>query len=409
MWIYDLASLRFLAVNDAATSLYGYCEAEFLKMTIEDIRLLEDVPSLISRAERIRLNFNHQYHWSGTWRHKKKNGQLMYVEVSSHEILFDRKKAELVLTYDVTDTIHQEQKLYALNQDLEKKVMFRTNDLLQLNNRLIDQNKIIKSANLELFTLSTQLQEANFKAQEHAELKNRFVSMASHEFQTPLANIAFSAGFIRCHYSKLEPQNIIKKLQDIEKHVAHMAALLDDVLTIEKSDAVRLEVKNDSLDLIDFIEKISEDVQTATGNSHKIRVAMHENVTPQFHTDVKFLRNILTNLLSNAIKYSPGQKHINFNIYTIDDTTCFEIADNGLGINTDELSKIFEPFYRTDEAENIMGSGLGLSIVKRAVDLLDGKIEVKSEIGVGSVFTVILPAEMPNVKYDQPVSVETHP
>ena len=394
MWVYDLKTSQFLGINDAAISLYGYSEAEFLSMKISAIRPQEDVPAIINESERVKLSLNSQYHWSGTWRHKRKNGDQMYVEVSSHEILFNGREAELVLAYDVTDKIHQEQRLQALNQDLEKKVMGRTNDQLLLNTRLVDQNKIIRSANLELFTITTQLQEANLKIHEHADLKNRFVSMASHEFRTPLANIAMAAGFIRHHLNKLEPQNIISKLKGIETHVAHMAALIEDVLTIEKADATKLEVKNDLLDLDDFIAKICQEVRTASDNSHHIQVNMNENVMRHLQADEKFLRNIFINLINNAIKYSPGAKHVYINIDRQKDEIFFEIIDKGLGINKNELSKIFEPFYRANSTSHIQGTGLGLSIVKRAADLLGAQIRVQSEIGQGSTFTVVLPVSV---------------
>lgn len=393
MWMYDLKTLRFLSVNDAAKALYGYSEHDFLNMKITDICPQEDVPAIISSTDKVKFDFNHEYHWSGTWRHKKKCGQLIYVEVSSHEIVFEGRKAELVLAYNITDQVLQDQKLQALNQSLEQKVMMRTNDLLNLNRRLVDQNRIIKSANLELFTLSNELQEANLKIQEHADLKHRFVAMASHEFRTPLANIAFSAGFIRHHFNKLEQKNIISKLEGIESHVAHMAALLDDVLTIGKVDAVKLEVNKRSLSLQEFINSTTQEVQTANNNSHKIHVTMNENVSPLLHTDEKFLRNIFINLLNNAIKYSPSGKEVLVNIYSDTGQTCFEFVDQGLGINKQDIEKIFEPFYRTNTTENIKGTGLGLSIVKRAADLLGAKIRVQSEIGKGSTFTVVLPAE----------------
>jgi PAS domain S-box-containing protein len=393
MWMYDLNTLQFLTVNDAALALYGYSEAEFLALRITDIRPLEDAPAIISSTDQIKLNFNHQYHWSGTWRHKKKNGELIYVEISSHEVLFEGKKAELVLAYDITDQVLQDQKLQALNQDLERKVMLRTNDLLNLNRRLVDQNKVIKSANLELFTISNELQEANLKIQEHADLKNRFVSMASHEFRTPLANIAFSAGFIRHHFHKLEPQNIMAKLQGIESHVAHMAALLDDVLTIGKEDAEKLEVKKNCLDVSEFIAKIGQEVQTANNNSHLLHISKSDNAAQHLYTDEKFLRNIFINLLNNAIKYSAGHQHVYVNIYSLENETYFEITDKGMGIGKQDLDKIFEPFYRTDSTRNIKGTGLGLSIVKRAVNLLGARIQVQSELGKGSTFTVILPVQ----------------
>jgi PAS domain S-box-containing protein len=391
MWVYDLNTLHFLTVNDAAIALYGFSEAEFLSMKITDIRPMEDVPALISAADKVKLNFHHQYHWSGTWRHKKKDGQMMYVEISSYEIMFGRNKAELVLAYNVTDKVLQDQKLQALNQDLERKVMLRTDDLLHLNRRLIDQNKVIKSANLELFTISNQLQEANQKIQEHSDLKNRFISMASHEFRTPLANITFSAAFLRRNLNKLEPGKITAKLNSIETWVAHMVALLDDVLTIGKADAVQMEVKDNPVELHPFLTGIIEEVQTACNDSHTICMEMEEDVPSVISTDIRFLRNIFINLLNNAVKYSTNGRTVVLRVFGTESDIHFDVIDQGMGIHKEDIEKVFEPFYRTAGTNTIQGTGLGLSIVKRAVDLLNATISIQSEVGKGSTFTVTLP------------------
>lgn len=391
MWIYDLETLRFLAVNEAALVIYGYTESEFLEMTIKDIRPPDDVPSVVSSTENIRHNFNEGYHWPGTWRHTKKNGQHLYVDVSSHEIIFNDKKAELVLAYDVTEKVMQEQQLQALNQDLEWKVRNRTDDLLQLNKRLIDQNKIIKSANLELLSVTTQLQEANRKIQEHADLKNKFVSMASHEFRTPLANISFSAGFIRRNFEKMDGQSIIHKINMIETQVAHMVSLLDDVLTIGKSDTVKMEVKIAPLDIVKFFSCIIQEVENAANGTHTIHFSIEDDVPDVINTDEKFLRNICINLLSNAVKYSPNSTDVYLQVSRSDDGICLSFIDKGLGISALDVEKIFEPFYRSNPVDNINGTGLGLSIVKRAADLLNARIKLDSKLAEGSTFLVFLP------------------
>lgn len=392
MWIYDVNTLKILTVNNAALKVYGYKEHEFLSLAITDIRMEEDVPAIIEEVEKIANKSPEDYHWSGIWRHKKKNQELIYVEISSHEIAFQGKNARLVLAYNVSEKVLQDQKLQGLNQELEKKVMKRTNDLLYLNQKLVDQNKVIKSSNHELVLLSNQLQEANLKIKEHADLKSRFVSMASHEFRTPLANISFAASFVKRHFQKLEPENVVAKLQGIETQVSHMAALLDDLLTIGKSEGVKLKMEPNSVNIQAFITKIIDEVQTANNQSHQIQVSMHENVPAVIKTDEKFLRNIFINLLNNAIKYSPGHPTVYLDIYYLDEKVTFQVIDKGLGIDQPDLERIFEPFYRTSNSQNIQGTGLGLSIVKKAADLLNASIKVESEVGRGSNFIVTLAA-----------------
>lgn len=392
MWVYDLNTLKFLTVNESAIALYGYTEEEFRSMTIKDIRPLEDVPLLISASEKARLNFNHAYHWSGTWRHKLKSGQTLYVEISSHDIIFDGKKAELVLAYNVTEKVLQDHTLQGLNLELEKKVMERTGDLLQLNKRLVDQNRMIKSANLELYAVTQDLKEANQKIQKHADMKNRFVSMASHEFRNPLANISSSAGFIQRYYHKAKAGDILERAQTIDRHVTNMLALLDDVLTIGKTDDCKFAASLHQINIEAFITRVIQEVETAAKGSHKVLLTLHKDVASCINSDEKFLRNIFINLLSNAIKYSPGSRTVRLDITPQQDTICFLVRDQGLGITTQDIDRIFEPFYRCHKSENIAGTGLGLSIVKRAADALNAKIKVESEIGKGSTFMLLHPA-----------------
>jgi PAS domain S-box-containing protein len=394
MWIYDVQTQKILRVNEAAKTLYGYSEQEFLALTIHDIRMQDDVPAIIDSVEdENKLHVDSSYHWAGTWRHKKKSGGLVYVEISSHGIAYEGKRAELVLSYDVTDKVNKDLELQTLNQELERKILQRTNDLLYLNKTLIDQNKTIKCANLELVTVGNQLQEANKKIKEHSELKNKFISMVSHEFRTPLASINFAAGFIKRYHEKIKTESLLEKVQSIEKHVAHMNALLSDVLTIGNNDSAKIQVNYQTLDLNNFIQKIIQEVECANQNSHTVNLSLYGMLPDVLRTDEKLLRNIFINLLNNGIKYSPGHNSIDFVIYGNESELVFEIKDHGVGISAPDLEKIFEPFYRINNGVNIDGTGLGLSIVKRAAELIGARIIVESEVGKGSMFGVILPVQ----------------
>lgn len=387
MWIYDRKSYQFLTVNDAAVALYGYSAAEFQNMNIESISAAEDVPALLSED---RKDFDHAYQWSGIWRHKKKNNEFIYVEISSYGIIYNRKKAELVLAYNVTDKVLQESKLQTINQQLELKVKERTSDLLHLNKTLIEQNKTIKTSNHNLASLSEELKQANKKIEEHAELKNRFISMVSHEFRTPLATIRFAADFLKRYHSRITTEQLLDKVTSIGKQVAHMDALLNDVLTIGKTDSNKIQTIIDPINLQAFIGGLMNEVVQANNHSHKILLTVGD-IPEQINSDEKLLRNIFINLLNNAIKYSPDHDTVLLNIEKINHEIVFKIKDFGMGISAENLTKIFEPFYRTDAVKHIQGTGLGLSIVKRAVELVGGRMEVTSEVGKGSTFVVSLP------------------
>jgi len=264
----------------------------------------------------------------------------------------------------------------------------RTRDLLNLNTRLVDQNKIIKSANLELFTITNELQEANKSIQKNADSKSKFVSMASHEFRIPLANIKSAVKAIKGNGCCAENEEAMNSIMTIEAHASHMTALLDDVLTIGKSEAKKLEVSMNEVNLRDFISDMIKEVQTGSDTGHIIHMTVTTNALPTIESDQKFLRNIFLNLLNNAIKYSPDNKIIDVNIYDSSEGIAVDIIDKGIGITASDLPKIFEPFFRTDRTKFIEGTGLGLSIVKKAADLVNASIKVESEVGFGSAFTV---------------------
>jgi signal transduction histidine kinase len=190
----------------------------------------------------------------------------------------------------------------------------------------------------------------------------------------------------------LNSENIITKLSGIETQVAHMSTLLDDILTIGKNEVTKIELKKDFVDIESFLKKITAEVQIANNNSHEVIVTISQNTNNHLYTDERFLRNIFINLLNNAIKYSPGKNEVYVSVSSEHNEVCFEITDHGMGVSKEDQKKIFEPFYRAGSTNTIQGTGLGLSIVKRAVELLDAKIHLESELGVGSTFSVIIPA-----------------
>lgn len=230
------------------------------------------------------------------------------------------------------------------------------------------------------------------KEKEAVELKNRFVSIASHEFRTPLSSIDYAATFIRQNAATIGKKKLNEKVAVIEKYVHHMSHLLEDVLNFSKTENGRIKIVPSVISLEDFIKGTVEEVVRSTRHSHHICVST--NKLGCLLTDEKLMRNIIINLLTNAIKFSPGREEVSLNILDNDSSVTLEVRDNGLGIPDEETDLIFEPFTRGKGVDGIQGTGLGLSIVKKAVELLNGTIRVESEVGVGSVFTVTIPRQM---------------
>ncbi|MCU0541299.1 MAG: ATP-binding protein [Oscillatoriaceae cyanobacterium Prado104] len=236
--------------------------------------------------------------------------------------------------------------------------------------------------------LSLELQAALDRERELKELKSRFVSMVSHEFRNPLNAIS---GFARLlQKQQLPPEKQASFLQRIQSIVSQMVDLLDNVLTLSKSEADRLVLNPVAIELIPFCHRLIEDIKISAGTRHTIQFNCEEECLT-IEIDETLVRQVLTNLLSNAIKYSAPDSTILFELECRSSALIFRVQDEGIGMTKADLERLFESFYRASNATDIPGTGLGLAIVKQAVERQGGKISVASEINVGTTFTVTLP------------------
>jgi PAS domain S-box-containing protein len=240
------------------------------------------------------------------------------------------------------------------------------------------------------------------KEKELSELKSRFISMTSHEFRTPLAVIASSAGILKSFSHKLDEQQKQKHLQCIQTYVQHTTQLLDDILLINKAEAGKLAFDPSSLDLINFCHTLVEEIQLSSPEHNLVFCSQYKGSLSNgdnFVTsmDKKLLRQILSNLLSNAVKYSSGNSNIQIDLFIQDKSAVFLIQDEGIGISPQEQQNLFEPFYRASNVGNIPGTGLGLAIVNKCVELHRGRITIASQVGVGTTLRVELPLIVTNI------------
>ncbi len=228
------------------------------------------------------------------------------------------------------------------------------------------------------------------KEKELNELKSRFISMTSHEFRTPLTTILGSAELLEHYSHKWTEEKKYNHLQRIQNAVQHMTELLNDVLLIGKAEAGKLEFNPSHLDLAKFCFNLVEELQLSASSQHTFTFV---NPSQDLHAsmDKKLLRHILSNLLSNAVKYSPAGGTVRFELTSTNTEVIFKIQDQGIGISKEDQQRLFESFHRATNVGEIPGTGLGLAIVKHSVDLHGGKIEVDSEVGAGTTFTVTLP------------------
>ncbi|MEM9946204.1 MAG: PAS domain-containing sensor histidine kinase [Cyanobacteria bacterium P01_D01_bin.36] len=231
------------------------------------------------------------------------------------------------------------------------------------------------------------LYEANERLRELSALKSRFVAMVCHEFRNPLNNIALSVSSLSRYDAKLSVAQKSQYLQGVAANVERMTKMIDDILVLGKLEAKRLYLEPEPVDLVEFCQNLLTEVQP---QQTALRfVGRYKSLKAEL--DQTLLRSILTNILSNAIRYSPADSDIQFSLSRRKQRVIFQVADQGVGILPEDKPYLFEPFHRGKNVSNIPGTGLGLSIVKQFVELQRGEIQVESELGVGTVFRVMLP------------------
>ncbi|NJR26271.1 MAG: histidine kinase [Richelia sp. CSU_2_1] len=234
------------------------------------------------------------------------------------------------------------------------------------------------------------LQRALAQEKELSELKLQFFSMVSHEFRTPLSSIVGSAQLLgESLKSVVEPAKL-KNLYRIQSSAKVMTQLLGDVLTLARADAGKLECNPSLVEMQTFCLNLVEDFQVFSEPKRTIKFIKQGSCT-HANLDEKLLYSILSNLLSNAIKYSAPESTVYFTLICEPDAISFQIRDEGIGMDIQEQPRLYDPFSRGKNAKEIIGTGLGLAVVKKCLDLHQGEIYVESEVGVGTTFTVKIP------------------
>ncbi|MCX8055435.1 MAG: PAS domain S-box protein [Ignavibacteria bacterium] len=241
----------------------------------------------------------------------------------------------------------------------------------------------------------TELHRAIEKEQELNSLKTRFISTVSHEYRTPLTTIMTASYLVDTFIKTGNLTDASKFISRIQASVKSMTDLLDQVLTISKSDTGDQKAKPILTNIYDFCHSFVDEYRIIDKNNHNIYFETTDDTRQQSYIDPTLLQQILSNLISNAIKYSPIDSDIVLTHRKEGSNLIFEVKDNGIGIPKEQIRYIFEPFYRATNTGVVQGSGLGLSIVKRCIDMYRGKIEVESQLNEGTIVKVILPEVQP--------------
>lgn len=250
---------------------------------------------------------------------------------------------------------------------------------------LVEQNITAQKKAQERISLALE------KERELNELKSRFVSMASHEFRTPLSTILTSVSLLKRYNEVDEPGKRLKHLQRIHSSVQNLTGILNDFLSLDKLEEGRIQPRYSEVDIDRLITDLIEEMEghCKTGQF----VTLNANSGMKLHSDEHIIRNVILNLLSNAIKYSPENSEIKVNCLTAGCEFRLSVSDQGIGIPEDEQEHLFSRFFRASNAINIQGTGLGLHIVKRYIELLGGDLEFRSVAGEGTTFEIVFPIQ----------------
>lgn len=367
---------EILMINDFALEQFGYQRQELLGITVEQL-----MPQ--------RVRDRHVEHRERYARHPqsrpmgigldlfavRKDGTEFPVEISlSH---YENEEGSFVIAYinNITARKQAEANIEQLNNELEEMVNERTQQLTQT---------------LEMLNSSKdELTIALGKEKELSELKSRFVSLASHEFRTPLSTILSSAFLVKQYAGEEDQGKRNKHIQRIVSSVNLLTDILNDFLSVGKIEEGKIQVRAITFNIIDLIENVIQEIQGIIKEGQEIDYQHHgrQDVT----LDPSLLRHIVMNLLGNAVKFSINGAPIRLRTYRDENEFKLVVADKGVGMSHEDQQHLFERFYRGANVTNIQGTGLGLHIVNKYSELMNGSISCDSELGQGTTFTVVFP------------------
>jgi signal transduction histidine kinase len=248
---------------------------------------------------------------------------------------------------------------------------------------------ILEEAIEQLENTKLELHNSLEKERELSELKTRFVSMASHEFRTPLTTMLTSLSLVNKYGEKNDKTSQAKHVGKIKSSIHNLTDILNDFLSVSKLEEGKIENLPQMLDIPSFISEIISEMEFLAVNNQIIQYK-HEGETIG-NLDKKLLKNILFNLISNAIKFSPEGGIIDIKSCIEDSKFKISVQDHGIGISKEDQKHLFERFFRGHNAMHIQGTGLGLSIIAKYAELMNGTINFESQENIGTTFTTIIP------------------
>jgi PAS domain S-box-containing protein len=377
-------------INPAAEKIFDYSSAEILGKPIEI--LLPD--RIRSHHHQLREGFYHhpQNRVMGQGRDlyaKKKDGSDIPVEVSLSHYQRDNELFVIAFVVDITGRKEIENNMLQQKKELESISREIRKLNAELEAKVEDRTIILKEALQKLEQSQIELSEALDKERQLNEIKSRFVAMASHEFRTPLSTVLSSASLLSKYTKADEQDKRNRHIEKIKNSVKHLNDILEDFLSLGKLDEGKVETHITEFNLKEFISETADEMKGLLKKDQQF-VCDHKGESDAV-SDKKLLKNILINLITNAIKFSEEGHPVEIRSSGRDGKATIAITDHGMGISEEDQEHLFSSFFRGANANNIAGTGLGLHIVKRYVDLLGGNVSLKSKLNNGTTVTIHIP------------------
>ncbi len=376
---------KIIRCNPSSEKLFGYTNEQMLQLKVEDLM----PKKLRENHQQHRENYNENPHSRPMGKNMdliavKSDGSEFPVEISLSYFKKDNELYAIAFIIDITERKKIDEKIKSLNIDLEKKVEERTIILKEALNELEQSKQKLASSLKHEIDLN--------------EMKSRFVSMASHEFRTPLSAILSSASLISKYTTTEDDEKRQKHINRIKSSVTNLTLILNDFLSVGKLEEGKIFANYSIFNLQAMHNECVAEIQILKKENQKI-IDTYDGNVPHVYLDKQMIKNIYLNLLSNAIKFSDNNKTIILNTKIKENNIEIYVKDEGIGIPIDEQPKLFERFYRGKNAFNIQGTGLGLNIISKYVELMNGTITFESELNKGTSFNIILPNKPSNEDY----------
>ena len=367
---------EIININPSAEKLFGYEKGELIGQKIEVLIPKRYTEKHISHRDNFQENPHARSMGEGMELFgAKKDGTEFPVEISLSPYSNQQGKFVVAFIIDISRRKLAEEKLKNYSVDLEKQVGNRT--------------LILQEAITELEKTKNELNQALDKEKELNELKSRFVSMASHEFRTPLATIMSSLSLVKAYGEQNDSVKQSRHIQKIKSSIGNLTDILNDFLSVSKLEEGKVEHVQEQFEIQRYIKDVISEMELFCKTGQKI--SYHHTGGEMVLLDKKLIKHILYNLLSNAVKFSSENKKITISTERTETEFKISVEDQGIGISQKDQKHLFQRFFRGKNASNIQGTGLGLNIIENYIELMNGTINFTSVENEGTTFNLSFP------------------